>query len=234
MKSLYLLTESDFDSLIYEALVTRLTNDGYVPVCRRMRKGSGVGAVRASLAVALKEVSRMAQGSGVCFLVAMDNDRAPIESGDALTSQARNRLSHFDQRKSDRLAMLTEAIKQQLESGASDPLTPIAVAVPVEMIETWLLLIARGGLAEECPRFSRQDSTLAKQFHHPSAPPAQLKDRCETAQVEDGFQYHDEWALHLIFERLSPEDLARRAHSFALLAQSLSSWPKLSEVRSDV
>ena len=45
MKTLYLLTEDDFDSLIYEAFAERITGAGFHSVCRRMRKGSGLGAV---------------------------------------------------------------------------------------------------------------------------------------------------------------------------------------------
>ncbi len=77
-----MLSESDFDALVYEALIERLTNQTYVPVSRVMRKGSGLGAVRASLRIAVNEIASMHSDSGVCFFVSMDNDRAPhVASG---------------------------------------------------------------------------------------------------------------------------------------------------------
>src|SRR5437868_5650007 len=111
MKSLYLLTESDFDTLIYEAFVAQLTGETYEPVCRRMRKGSGINAVRASLRLALKEIQRMAADSGLCFIVSMDNDRAPNQNAaDCLGDPERAQLSNVDKAKSDRYQGLLETV----------------------------------------------------------------------------------------------------------------------------
>lgn len=227
MKSLYLLTESDFDNLIYEAIVEQLTGDHYEPVCRRMRKGSGLHAVRASVRLALSEVRRMEKGSGVCFVVAMDNDRAPNErAGDCLAESERARLADVDRAKSDRYLSLLNTMIDQFGDNVSQYQVPMAIAVPVEMIEAWLFLVARGGIATDLPRFSRQESSLAKKFYHPASPPPQLKDQCEQAQQSDGYQSFDEWGLDLICDRLDADDLARRSPSFALFKEWIDRWPK--------
>lgn len=227
MKTLYLLTEDDSDSLFYEGCAERVTGSGFAPVCRRMRRGSGIGAVRASLRIALSEIRRMESGSGVHFLVAMDNDRAPhAAAGDALPAAQRTRLAEADARKGDRYAGLLISLEGQLGPDRSRWPVPVAVAVPVEMLESWLLLIARGGEATGLPRFSRQDSALARHFHTPAAPPLQLKDRRDATQAEDGFDNDKEWLLHLVAEKLEPAALSTRSPSFALFKNWLDRWPR--------
>ena len=227
MKTLYLLTESDSDSLFYEACAEKITGAGFTTICRRERKGAGIGAVRASLRLALAEASRMQMGSGVHFLIAMDNDRAPhAQASDALPVAERVRLAKQDSRKTDRHAELMAALDTVLGSDRSKWQVPIAIALPVEMIESWLLLIARGGQAHELPRFAKQDSQVARHFHQPATVPPQLKDRRDAVQAEDGFSNGNEWVLHLVFVKLDPVDLANRSPSFGLFKQWLDAWPK--------
>ena len=190
MKTLYLLTESDSDSLFYEGCGQRITGERFTPVCRRMRKGSGIGAVRASLQIALAEMHRMKDGSGVHFLIAMDNDRAPHAiAADALPVDQRVRLSKQDFHKTDRHAELIAALEIIFGQDRSKWSVPMAVAIPVEMLESWLLLIARGGQAHDLPRFTCQDSARARHFHHPAVVPPQLKDRCDLIQSEAIIEY---------------------------------------------
>src|SRR3954463_5461901 len=114
MSVLYLLTEDDSDTLFYEGCAERVTGVSYTPVCRRMRKGAGTGAVRASFLLARSEIGRMQEGSGAHFLVAMDNDRAPNASAsEALTGGDRARLTKFDARKPDRYAELVRALEHE-------------------------------------------------------------------------------------------------------------------------
>lgn len=142
MKTLYLLTEDDSDSLFYEGSAQKITGVLFTPVCRRMRKGSGIGAVRASLQLALAEIHRMKDESGVHFLIAMDNDRAPhAKAADALPVDQRVRLSKGDFHKTDRHAELIAALEATLGRDRSKWSVPVAIAIPVEMIESWLLLM---------------------------------------------------------------------------------------------
>ena len=227
MKPLYLLTEDDSDDLIYEAFAERVTGSVFTPSSRRMRRGSGIGAVRASLKLLLAEARRMAAGSGAHFVLAMDNDRAPhTAAADSLPAAQRSRLEKMDARKSDRHAGLLSVLEETLGRDRSRWPVSAAIAVPVEMIESWLLLIARGGQAADLPRFSRRDSALSRHFHQPAEPPPQLKDLRDAAWVEDGFPNCQEWALSLVMEKLDAADLAQRSPSFALFKSWLDGWPK--------
>lgn len=229
MNTLYLLTEDDFDSLFYEGCAERITGKTFTPECRRMRKGSGIGAVRASLQIAISEASRMKAGSGAHFLIAMDNDRAPhAASRDALSDTGRTHLAKIDARKTDRHAALVAELEAQFGPERSRWPLPVAVAVPVEMLESWLLMIARVDHASDAlPRFARQDSPLARHFHHPAAPPPQLKDRCDAVRLEDGFDNRAGWVLHLLMQRLNAKELASRSPSFALFKAWLDAWPQV-------
>src|SRR6185369_8183672 len=135
-----------------------------------------------------------------------------------------------DFHKTDRHAEILAALKTILGQDRAEWSVPVAVAIPVEMIESWLLLIACGGQAHELPRFARQDSERARRFHHPTPPPPQLKDRRDSVRAEEGFLDKDEWVLHLIFNKLEPVDLAKRSPSFGLFKQWLDSWPRASRV----
>ena len=228
MKTLYLLTEDDTDDLFYLSCAEKIACQVFTPVSRRMRKGTGLGAVRASLKLALQEISRMQVGSGVHFLIAMDNDRAPHAlAADAVPVSQRARLSKADSHKSDRYAGLLAALDASLGGDRSKWQIPVAIAIPVEMIESWLLLIARGGEAHDLPRFARQDSPSAHHYHQ-GVPPPQLKDRRDLIHVEDGFDGKNDWVLHLVFNKLDPADLAQRSPSFELFKQWLDAWPKAS------
>lgn len=222
MRVLYLLTEDDFDDLIYEAIAERVTGVAFQPVRLVMRKGSGIGAVHASLTIALSLMRKMTPSCDASFIIAVDNDRAPNSAaGEALSDTQRIRLSKLDAHKDDRYKELKAAVRKIHESGI-----PLAIAVPVEMIESWLLLIAEGGPAADLPRFARQDSASAKEFHHPALPPLQLKDRASAAAENANFSDKADWALDLITVKLDPDELANRSGSFALFKQWLDSWPK--------
>lgn len=227
MKILYLLTERDSDALIYEAFAERITGFAFTPVCRRMRKGSGLGAVRASLRLALAEANRMAESSGVHLLIGMDNDRAPHQTAsDALSNLERARLAKAERQKTDRYAALVAALEHSSSSQKSAIQIPAAVAVPVEMLESWLLLIETGGWHTALPRHARQDSDSARKGYYPSAPPPQLKDLCDSAAEENEFTSTTEWAFQTVMEKLDAEDLGRRSPSFELFKRWLDRWPK--------
>jgi hypothetical protein len=224
MKSLYMLTESDSDALLYEAVAERLTNQSYSPVQRRIR-GTGIDAVRKSMKYAIKEIARMSAESGVCFIIAIDNDRAPHAAcPDALSESDRKKLTTIDQHKPDRYGAILKALEENLGPDRSVWKIPVAVALPVEMIETWLIVIARSGTASEFPRFSRQDDASAIHFYHPAKPPAQLKDLAAAAQSDNGYNNRDEWAFDLIISKLDPTDLAARSASFQIFREWFKTW----------
>jgi hypothetical protein len=225
MKTLYILTEDDSDSLFYEACAERITGWKFNTTCRRVR-GRGLSGVRKSLKIALGEIRRMATGSGVCFLLAMDNDRAPHAEAmeEALSGQRRSRLSGQDAHQNDRYAACLSDLTKHLGVNRAEWKTPVAVAVPVEMIESWLLLIARDLGSAELPRFAWEHSASAQAFHHPAKPGPQLKDLRDRVRLEDGFGDPNDWLLHLALEKMQPEKLAEKSRSFALFKEWLDGW----------
>ena len=226
MKVLYLLTEGDFDSLVYEALAERLTSTSYSSVPFVMRPGSGLSALRANMKLALQHLARMTSDSGACFIIAMDNDRSPHAAcSDTLSESDRSRLASADQRKQDRYAAILKALEDNLGRNHAKWRIPVAVAVPVEMIEAWLILITNTATAGALPRFSRQDNPSATHFYRPTQPPPQLKDLCDAAQRADGYDNQSEWALELISGRMDPADLAARSSSFQIFHDWLVRWP---------
>ncbi|MGD1019797.1 MAG: hypothetical protein ABSA12_10835 [Verrucomicrobiia bacterium] len=226
MKTLYLLTESDTDDLFYEACAERMTGAPFTPVPRRLRQGGGITEVRKALPYVLSEIKQMQKGSGAHLLIALDNDRAPHAAAlEALSPEQRRALPNRDSHKQDRYAALLATLHETLGYDHSKWPIPVAIAIPVEMLETWLLLTALGGQANALPRFAWQDSDGARQFHGTSQPPPQLKDLTYLSIVRDGFPNAFDWIFHLVFERLDPIDLANRSASFALFKQCVDQWP---------
>jgi hypothetical protein len=223
MSVLYLLTESDCDDLFYEGCAERITGRTFSSHPFRLRKGSGLVAVRASFRLMLRALTRF-QADEIHFIVAQDNDRAPHMAREAIVGNDRQRLAGEDQRKSNRHDELVKVAKEHLGHDSASWKVRAALAVPVDMVESWLLLIRNGGDAGDLPRFSRKASSLAVRYHHPAAPPEQLKDLAEAQMVADGFSTMDEWALHLVTERLDAADLATRSESFALFKAWFDSW----------
>lgn len=225
MNTLYLLTEDDSDSLFYLACAERITGKVFTPVSLRPDDMTGLGGVRAGLQLALSKIKNFAPGTGAHLLIALDNDRAPHAlATEALPALQRARLAKSDQRKEDRYAWLLRNLAGKLGINWRTNAIPIAVGVPVEMLESWLHLIVEGGEASELPRFSFQDSDIARTFHHPAAPPVQLKDWRNAVMKNVGASTTQEWLLDLATAKLDPDDLAQRCSSFSLFKADLERW----------
>jgi hypothetical protein len=98
-----------------------------------------------------------------------------------------------------------------------------AIAVPVQMLETWLLLsldpeATQGSL----PLFSAAKNASAKHFYAGSPPP-RLKDLLEIWRSRSSHRDLGSFILE-IASSLNGEDLARKSASFALFQQDLHSW----------
>ena len=101
-----------------------------------------------------------------------------------------------------------------------------AVAVPVEMLESWLLLISDGEKHQDeasLPPFAKKDRPLARNFYSHKNLPDQLKDLCDLEKRERGIGAALEFVAYCA-GRLEPDDLAARAPSFALFKRQVDSW----------
>jgi hypothetical protein len=102
---------------------------------------------------------------------------------------------------------------------------PGAVAVPVEMIAAWLLLMydpvcyAR---ESDLPACARRDQPVARE-RCGAAPPPQLKDLVDKEMLGSRSVTKADFALECVL-RLDPAALAGRAPSFAHFRQQVSGW----------
>ncbi|MBV7336806.1 hypothetical protein KFU94_52965 [Chloroflexi bacterium TSY] len=219
MNYLYILTEDDNDDIFYEGCVTKITGDSYEAVSRRLRKGSGISAVRGSIRFMIRDIRRTGSVESTYFVVAMDNDRAPEHPEHTQLSG----LSKSDESKSCRYCEMLRAIEDEL--GPERDAWPIqgAIAVPVQMLESWLLLIC-GHSAGTLPLFAKKSQDLARQFYASQAPPDQLKDLCNLERQNRGALSMGEFCLECALDLLDPEVLARKSPSFAQLKEQIEKW----------
>lgn len=98
--------------------------------------------------------------------------------------------------------------------------------VPVQMLESWLLLIAApDAYAHETslPLFSDQGSTSAKQYYSSQTPPPQLKDLKRQERTRLGLGSEQAFC-RCCLGQLQPEDLAGRSPSFQRFLDEIAGW----------
>ena len=211
MPFVYILSEDDFDDQIYTYLAESLLGAQVEVVGRRLRRGGGIGAVRRALPLLLADIRHLGAQESIYFIISMDNDRAfehpehgPAPYGDG---------------KPCRHCGLTEAVHAAMPDGWS---VPGAVAVPVQMIEAWLLLMHDAEKYREesaLPPCGWRAQPLAQRLLGPDPPP-QLKDLVE---AERGTETKADFAMSCV-AKLRPGDLATRSPSFRLFHDQVSRW----------
>ena len=221
MAFLWLLSESDNDDAFFKACVERLTGKTLELVSRRLRRGGGLSELRSKSRILLGQIKHTGYVEETFFLIALDNDRSPVHP----THEQRSGLSKKERQKVCRYCEIDSVIRSIL---GEQPEWPIqgAVAVPVEMLESWLLLICQGEKHRDeasLPPFARQDQKRARDFYTPKKPPDQLKDLCDLEKQERGIDATLEFVAYCA-GRLDPDDLAARAPSFALFKRQVDSW----------
>ncbi|MEM7130219.1 MAG: hypothetical protein AAF702_28065 [Chloroflexota bacterium] len=219
MNYLYLLTEDDNDDLFYEGCVEKLTGKSYSVLNRRIRKGSGISAVRSSLRLLLQDIRRTGHLENTFFLVAIDNDRAPVHPKHPQIEG----LSRSDRSKQCRVCELQEVLNVELDTDRSEWPIRGAIAIPVEMLESWLLLIC-GHRSDTLPFFGRKAQTIAKKYYSPKSPPDQLKDLCNQEIQNSSVGSMAEFCLTCATDLLDPDDLATKSPSFAHFKTQIETW----------
>ena len=222
MNYLHILSESDNDDLFFKGCLERITGRSFdFASRRRLRKGGGIAEVRRKGPVLLRQIKYTGPVDDTFFLIALDNDRSPVHP----EHKSRHRLSGQDRRKRCRFCELEALVQDILGPREKWPI-PGAVAVPVEMIESWLLLIVNPdthGNEASLPIFSTKEHAQALRYYAPGAPPDQLKDLTTSERRALGLDTpaFREHCVHV----LDPEDLAERAPSFALFKGQVDAWP---------
>lgn len=229
MSLLYLVTESDNDAWFYALCAEKLTGNSFEPVPLKNRKGDGVSAVKRQLRYALLGARAAAGGAGpVAFIAAVDNDRAPHDENSAPpptgTGLDRSMLMAAERDRERRNNWMTDTVEGVLGQNRSAWPMAVALAVPVEMIEAWIVRARREHPPQPTPHFSRADSARARQYYAPSEPPSQWKDLADDEQKRSGHSNVRDFYLDVV-ANLDANVLAGRSLSFRRFKEWLDGWP---------
>lgn len=238
MTLLYLVTESDNDAIFYTLCAAKMTGGRFDPVPLKNRKGDGLSAVQKQLRRALR-LARAAAGSSqpVAFVAAIDNDRAPheehgtTEAGSGAprrlgTGLDRTKLSAQERARSNRQAWITTTVESELGSNRSAWPMPVAFAVPVEMLESWIVRSLREQPPQPMAHFSLADSTRARTYYAPNEPPRQWKDLAAQEQSRLGCADKRDFYCEVV-KSLDAQALASRSFSFRMFKEWLDGWTVL-------
>jgi hypothetical protein len=215
MPFVYLPSEDDSDDQVYVYILESLISARADIAQMRLRRGGGIGEVRKKLPLLLAAIRRGGQPDDTCFVVAIDNDRA--------LEHPSHGPQPYSREEPCRHCGLTNAIHAALPDGWP---IPGAVAVPVQMVEAWLLLMHDGTkypAESELPACGRRDQASARRLYGPDPPP-QLKDLVEAEWRASGAASREEFALSCIL-KLVPDDLAARSPSFRRFRDDVARWP---------
>jgi len=215
---LYLLSEDDDDDLFYQGCVEKLTQLKFnVQPSGHLRKNGGIAAVRKMLS-AFCGCLRASGSMPAFFVVSIDNDRAPEHANDHFRHSG---LSSRDTGKGCRTCELENSLREKLGAQEIWPAKG-AIAVPVQMLESWLFLIFEAELQEaDLPIFSEKKRAAAQTFYDNSVP-AQLKDRCGEKRKRSNHSKRE--FIETAIQQLDPSDLAERSPSFADFKRQVDLW----------
>jgi len=223
MSLLYLAAESEVDEDFYASCATRLTGRIFNKIRLRNRKGDGVHAVQRQMKNAVVMARAAARGpEPVFFLAAIDNDRAPHAENAALN---RALLIPEEQARPARAAWMLAVVEAVLTANRATWPCHVALAEPVEMMESWIVRARREVEPQPTPYFSKADSDRARLYYHPVAPPPQWKDLAALEQEQCG--HADKLGFYeQVVREMDAEVLAVRSLSFRMFKEWLDAWPK--------
>ena len=213
--ALYILCEGERDELFYERLCERLSGFTFTrPEEFRLRDGSNWKTAIVGARLLLDRFSRWSTPQQIALLIAIDNDRAPGHPGGRVYPQL---LPAHDRKKEPRYAKLQALVNEKLGSDPAMRNVQAVIAMPVEMVESWLLLLLDPSRTEESlPPFAEADSAIAREYYG-KEPPAQLKNLREDERrhrsVDDDTHFFD------AADRGDLERLSAVSRSFAVFRQ---------------
>ena len=132
---LYILSEGERDDLFYERLAERVTaqsfsraEDNY-----QNRRGANWKSTMSAARLLMANIKRWQGKQNVAVILAVDNDRAGGHPG----AKALQQPLPFDQKKEPRYPALKKIVEDALGPDRNAWPVDVALAVPVEMIESW-------------------------------------------------------------------------------------------------
>jgi hypothetical protein len=217
MKLLHILSESGADAFFYERIAERVTGASFTPCDIRLRKGDGESKVRASIKLLLSKFPKNTPRPECALLLALDNDRCPDHPG---TSTYSRPLTSAERRRASRWRIIQDAMLARWGENRGAWPVDVAVAVPVEMIESWILLLLnpnRGPL----PLHSLKTDRTAIVFHDPLPPGPQLKDLAADEARQRNLSMHDLMMSAAEYDLAAVENVSP---SFKTFVEDLRNW----------
>lgn len=217
MKLLHILSESDSDAFLYERIAERVTGSTFTRCDIRLRKGDGVSKVTASIKLLLSMFPRQTPRPECALLFAIDNDRCPDHPGASAYSRE---LTSAERRRASRWRFIHDAMIDRWGENRGTWPVDVAVAVPVEMIESWILLLLnpeRGPL----PIHSLSSHRSAIAYSDPMPPEPQLK---ELTKAEATNRILTKQELMMAAVECDLDAVARVSPSFRMFVDDLRNW----------
>lgn len=222
MRTLTVFSESPHDDFVYERLAERITGLSFAlcDVPLGFRKHSGVEKVLSLIRMLLKTLPKTGEASDRALILAVDNDRCPGHPGAAPHSRS---LPPVESKRPSRWEAVQSALIGCWGENRSVWPVDVAVAIPVEMLESWILLLLDPE-RENLPIYPHATDMQARIFHHPAKPGPQLKDLLETECLARSVGKQE-----LLLVATEEGDLGRleaTSRSFHLFAEDLREWQK--------
>jgi hypothetical protein len=226
MNYLHILSEDDNDDVFYQCCLAKITGKPFELLTpNRLRKAGGIAEVRRKLGPFLRTIKHTGNVDDTFFLVAVDNDRSPIHPDHPIRSDF-SKLLKADQLKGCQHCVIAQSIQSVLGDDQSSWPIQGAIAIPVEMIESWQLLICNPNAYDQeqnLPIFPEKSKSSAQLYHSSSNVPEQLKDLLEKEKTRQGLHSTLDF-YHYCAEQMDFNDLMARSPSFTQFAQQVAHW----------
>ncbi len=224
MNYLHILSEDDNDDVFYQCCLAKITGKPFELLpSNRLRKAGGIAELRRKLGLFLRLIQQTGSVDDTFFLVAVDNDRSPVHPEHTRRSDF-SKLLKADQLKDCQYCAIAQSIQAELGDDQSNWPIQGAIAIPVEMIESWQLLIcnpAQYQHEQNLPIFPEQKKRLAQAYYTSSNAPEQLKDLVKKEKRKFGSTRE---FYHYCAEQLDVKDLMARSPSFTQFAAQVQAW----------
>jgi hypothetical protein len=217
MVYLYILSEGERDELFHELIAERVTGCTFErPSDLRLRHGANWKTAMAGGRLLLNRVKHWKESQDVAVILAVDNDRAPGHPGSL--PYPRPLVGH-DLKKQPRYPAVVKMIADALGTDRETWPVDVAVAMPVEMIESWVLLLSNPQ-RPALPFFAEAIQPSARAYYG-ATPPPQLKDLCKAEAAAIG-KHLDEYFWHSAEQDW--EAAAGVSRSFGMFLEDLKQW----------
>lgn len=218
MAYLYILAESERDDSFYDLLCERIAGHAFDrPLDFRVRPGSNLNTAMAAARLLLDRVKQWTDKQEIAVVIAVDNDRAPGHPGAESPPPG---LVGADRNKAPRYPALADMVADRLGYNRDRWPVDVALAVPVEMIESWVLFFHNPGRDKPLPIFAEARQPLAR-LYYGGDPPPQLKDLCRQEAIGLGM------TLDEFFWKAAERDIraaALASPSLLMFVEQVGKW----------